>query len=272
MEFAIVFAGIVLAIWMLALLLQLGDFVTLWYDAHYAEDREQHGRFGNERANTFFWLPPLVVVAALSAALGIDFAARMVFDGASPVAGLLLLLGVGAALGLLGAIVYLAVGRRDDKSFAGLRRGLLSLTEAVPGREKLSREEVATLRERLGAIEEHQQVDVTRPGWTVARVTPVIVSGVLVLAAIVLAMELGFGSRWWLPLIALGCAALSYVIAASSARTALDADAAWNSIRLRQRAEVLVLLDGLERSSRKGVAGLSDRVARALQILREQQN
>lgn len=272
MEFAIVFAGTVLAVWMLALLLQLGDFVTLWYDAHYAEDREQQGRFGNERANTFFWLPPLVVVAALGAALGIDFAARIIFDGASPVTGLLVLLGVGAALGLLAAIVYLAVGRRDDKSFAGLRRGLLSLTETVPGREKLSREEIGALRERLSAIDERQQLDVVRPGWTLARVAPVIVSALLLLAAIVLAVELGFGSHWWLPVIALGCAALSYVIAASSARTALGADAAWNAIRLRQRAEVFVLLDGLERSSRKGVAGLSDRVARALQILREQQN
>jgi len=39
----------------------------------------------------------------------------------------------------------------------------------------------------------------------------------------------------------------------------------------RQRVEIIRLLESYERASRKGVAGLGDRVARALQILREQQ-
>jgi hypothetical protein len=48
-------------------------------------------------------------------------------------------------------------------------------------------------------------------------------------------------------------------------------DIAWRRVYGRQRADIIGLLEGLERSSRKGVAGLGDRVARALQILREQQ-
>jgi hypothetical protein len=42
-------------------------------------------------------------------------------------------------------------------------------------------------------------------------------------------------------------------------------------VYLKQRSEVEDLLIELEKSSRKGVAGLGDRVTRALQILREQQ-
>ena len=42
-------------------------------------------------------------------------------------------------------------------------------------------------------------------------------------------------------------------------------------VRRKQRAELVKTLDELERRTSRGVAGLSDRVNRALQILREQQ-
>lgn len=64
----------------------------------------------------------------------------------------------------------------------------------------------------------------------------------------------------------------SFLLAVLQARAVLAAKAAWHAVYGKQRLEVLRLLEELERSSRKGVAGLGDRVARALQILRDQQN
>ena len=64
---------------------------------------------------------------------------------------------------------------------------------------------------------------------------------------------------------------VSYLLAIPSARFALAAKVVWHAINQKQRADAVDLIEEFERSSRKGVAGLGDRVARALQILRDQQ-
>jgi len=65
--------------------------------------------------------------------------------------------------------------------------------------------------------------------------------------------------------------AISYLLALKQARFALAAKAAWHAVYQKQRLDAVKLIEELERSSRKGVAGLGDRVARALQIIRDQQ-
>lgn len=72
-------------------------------------------------------------------------------------------------------------------------------------------------------------------------------------------------------LIALLAIPVSYLLAIPSARFALAAKVVWHAINQKQRADAVDLIEEFERSSRKGVAGLGDRVARALQILRDQQ-
>ena len=72
-------------------------------------------------------------------------------------------------------------------------------------------------------------------------------------------------------LLALIPIAVSYLLAVPSARFALAAKVVWHAINQKQRADAVDLIEEFERSSRKGVAGLGDRVARALQILRDQQ-
>ena len=64
---------------------------------------------------------------------------------------------------------------------------------------------------------------------------------------------------------------ISYVLALSVARASLGAAGARSSLHAHQRADIIALLDEAARTSRRRVAGLGDRVARALQILREQQ-
>lgn len=65
--------------------------------------------------------------------------------------------------------------------------------------------------------------------------------------------------------------AISYVLALAVARASVAAAGARTNLHSHQRAEIVELLEQAARSSRQKVAGLGDRVARALQILREQQ-
>jgi len=64
---------------------------------------------------------------------------------------------------------------------------------------------------------------------------------------------------------------VSYLLALPGARFALAAKAAWHAVNQKQRADAVDRIEEFERSSRKGVTGLGDRVAKALQILRDQQ-
>ena len=64
---------------------------------------------------------------------------------------------------------------------------------------------------------------------------------------------------------------ISIALGIAATRAALAARTAQHAVYLKQRAEVVHLLEEFDRSARKGVAGLGDRVARALQILRDQQ-
>jgi hypothetical protein len=50
----------------------------------------------------------------------------------------------------------------------------------------------------------------------------------------------------------------------------VSSDTAWRRVYAKQRIDILKLLEDFDRSSRKRVAGLGDRVARALKILSEQ--
>ena len=65
---------------------------------------------------------------------------------------------------------------------------------------------------------------------------------------------------------------ISYLLALAVARASVGAAGARSSLHSHQRTEILELLDAAARTSRRKVAGLGDRVARALQILREQQD
>ncbi|HEX4401548.1 MAG TPA: hypothetical protein VHZ98_09495, partial [Galbitalea sp.] len=64
---------------------------------------------------------------------------------------------------------------------------------------------------------------------------------------------------------------LSALFAVLGIRFALNSDAAWRRVYARQRIDILKLLDDFDRSTRKRVPGLGDRVARALKILGRQQ-
>jgi hypothetical protein len=103
------------------------------------------------------------------------------------------------------------------------------------------------------------------------RVVAPLVAFVALLVAVIGVILAAEPSSWWLPAALLVVFALSGLLAVASARASLASKTAWHAVYLKQRAEVEDLLLELEKSSRKGVAGLGDRVTRALQILRDQQ-
>lgn len=93
------------------------------------------------------------------------------------------------------------------------------------------------------------------------------------LAPTVLALALIAASLWAWPvtLAALPLPIVTYVLALAAARASVAAASARSTIHEQQRAEIDELIDRASRAARKRVAGLGDRVNRALQILREQQ-
>jgi hypothetical protein len=106
---------------------------------------------------------------------------------------------------------------------------------------------------------------------SILRLTPIVV-GLFVLVAVWVAVALVPNDQTAsLVFVAALAPVLSAVFAVLGIRFSLLSDIAWRRVYGRQRADIIGLLEGLERTSRKGVAGLGDRVARALQILREQQ-
>jgi len=101
-------------------------------------------------------------------------------------------------------------------------------------------------------------------------VNPIIATATLLLLTTLLIATGDWQLGWLLGVVVLGVAVTSG-LALTSARASLASKTAWHAVYLKQRSEVEDLLIELEKSSRKGVAGLGDRVTRALQILREQQ-
>lgn len=93
------------------------------------------------------------------------------------------------------------------------------------------------------------------------------------LAPVVLAFVPVFlmSAIWPYSLFALLLPVISYVLALAAARASVAAASARAALHEAHRAEIDDLLDRVTRASRKRVAGLGDRVTRALRILREQQ-
>jgi hypothetical protein len=90
----------------------------------------------------------------------------------------------------------------------------------------------------------------------------------LVFASIAAAENSG---REWTLAAAIVAVVLSTVLAVAGARASLVLLTAVRDTQVEYRAEVVHLLTEAEKISKKPVAGLGERVSRALQILREQQ-
>jgi hypothetical protein len=271
-----VVAMILAIVWLVVALFQLGDVATVFLDSRTARDRDAPGRLARERINELFWIIPIVAVVALGLGLSIDYAGRAFFDTGQPAIGSLLLLGVAVLVVGVSGLALGAVAATDHVSYAMLRR---ELREAEG--ERITAAQLAGFRKRLTQIDARarSRVRPTRArvsGVTILRLAPIAL-GVLLLISVWIAVatsrqdQLPWDRRGSLIAAAAFAPLLSAVFALLGIRFAIASDIAWRRVYARQRADVQRLLDTFDKVTRKGVAGLGDRVARALKILSEQQ-
>lgn len=304
-------AVIGLATWLGMLTFQSSDLVASLYDVRSARDRESAGREARRHAAELVWTIPFVALLGLLLALGVDLAGRLFFEWNEPLIGAVVMVGLAmvAVFGGLG-IVY-AIVRREVADYASLRTDLRAVThERITGAQLASFQNdlaiadqrqrrirlrfgsrTALPRLRAGLEERAERFAVAPPTglaavtsirWRVAnavfwrasfwRLLVVVVSTVPFFALLVYTVQFGDASFVPFVLLALLPPVVSFVLGLLGARFSLASKVAWHAVYRKQREDAVQLLTDLERASRKGVAGLGDRVARALQILREQQD
>jgi hypothetical protein len=278
----------ILGSWLLATTFQVSDLGCALADLAGAR-RGLRGGAVPVRVLPVLWVPPVAVLALVALVLGIDRGGRLVFERGAPLAGLLLLLAMAlAALLLMGALSLLQ--RLSPPPYAPLHDGLRRLRPAA----RPDRGDVQRLRRQLDALDEREgmreraQRFVAGPGvddagivravpWRSAlaflvragwwRLLPVACGLGVVAAALVAAVGTGRGGA--LAVLAFALPVASAVLGALGARLSLAAGAAWRLVRRTQRAAAVLELEALERRVARGVPGLSERVSRALRILRE---
>ena len=257
-------------LWLGGLLFQIADLGTAWFDLRNA--RTGTGQLTRRRAHELFWVAPVAALLALVLAFGIDFAATLIFDrGWLLVVGVLLALAVIVLVVSITVLAIVTLLTRDVQSYA-----LLHYKLGDARSRKLAKAEITAWRAELAAIDEREAVRHERIARALRLIPIAFAVGALVMVWVAVfdgGNDAG-GSGWgWLiiGLLAIAFPAISVILAARSARLSLRARASWALVNGKQRAELVKTLDELERKTGRGVAGLSDRVNRALQILREQQ-
>ena len=273
-------AAVVSALWLLVTLFQLGDVATVLLDSRTARDRDIPGRIARERTNELFWIVPVAAIVALAVGVGIDQAARHLSPGHGYTLDVrelsaLFLLGLTVLVVGIAAIALAAVAATDHVSYSALRREMREYED-----ERITPKQLDRFKRRLTRVDRRTRSRsqpklfvLTTPH--ILRLTTILV-GVAVVVTVGIAASLHPSIRnasfTTASVVALSFAApiLSGIFAALGIRLATSSDAAWRRVYARQRTDILKLLDGFERSTRKRVPGLGDRVAKALKILSKQ--
>jgi hypothetical protein len=277
-------AAVVAGIWLLVALLQLGDVATVFLDSRTARDRDVPGRIARERLNDLFWIIPVVAIVALAIGVGVDHAARYFFDTNSPSIGSLFVLGLAVLVVGVLALALGAVAATDRVSYSALRREMREYEGT-----RITPLQLEHFHARLAEVDARTRgrMHATRLLLTpssVVRLSSVVV-GLLLVASVWVAVASTVAPALAptpgptlttadqsasLVVVSILAPILSGLLAALGIRFAVSSDTAWRRVYAKQRIDILKLLEEFDRSSRKRVAGLGDRVARALKILSEQ--
>jgi hypothetical protein len=298
------------AAWIVGVILQLSDLLNSLIEVRSAKDIPLTSKAERRRVLDNLWSIAGGVTLAIVIGFGINWASRLAFDENEPQAAFLVLGGL-IVLALLAAVAVVVVMiRGDGLSYAVLRANLaeehsdrIRAEQVAEFRTQLAQVDSRKrhirfgLRDRAGLRPVRVRLDqvaddfgVVPPTgfgairairWKTAnayvwvgnpvRLLPAIFAILVLIDALIAAIAIAPIPWPWfvLPVIA---AAVSFLLAILQARVALAAKAAWHAVYQKQRLDAVKLIEELEKSSRKGVTGLGDRVARALQILRDQQN
>ena len=251
--------SISVSVWALAFLLQLVDEVT-------ANQVKRAGRAAGtrDRDRVLAWVIAVCSIMLVIIILGVNFAARLLLDRGQLLWGGLALVALFAVSGVTALLAARGL-RRPSTGYQVFRDELRAQATL-----RLSRGRLADYRAWLSTIDARTN-DVRRRViiGRVVRAIPVAIAVIACAAAVWLAST-GSLQPWqavlcFLPIIA------SVWLAVRGARAALARNLAIHAVHQKQRAEAIILLDELERKTPRKVAGLTERVSRALAILREQQ-
>ncbi|MEP6480478.1 MAG: hypothetical protein ABJA94_00555 [Rhodoglobus sp.] len=273
-------AAIAFVAWLVALSLQLADLGTARFDSR----RLARGTRTVVRLHPVAWVVPTSAAVIVGLGVGLDYVSRLIVDARtvpSLLVAVLLVVGVVAAW----LIVTVAVTKPPADSYRAIRDELVDLAGT-----RVHQDWLDSLRARLLTLDREGDLGQVLPapslratlGWVVRRpqriVPPAFAVVLLVLASVAAeatsAPVTGSTAEAiapWAVVLAAVAVVLSCVLAVSGARASITLVAAVRATQIEHRSDVEHLLAEAERSARKPVAGLGDRVARALQILREQQ-
>lgn len=282
MQAAWTVATVVAGVWLLVVLLQLGDVATVFLDSRTARDRDVPGRIARERTNELFWIVPVAALVALGIGLGIDQAGRTLFPGQAGSLGQgavgtrelasLFLLGLAVLVVGIAALTLAAVAATDHISYSALRREMREYED-----ERITPPQLDRFKRRLTRVDRRTRSRAQPKAFLLTTPNILRLASILVGVAVVVTVSIASSihpslgtpafDRASLVLLSFAAPVLSAVLAVLGIRLAISSDAAWRRVYARQRVDILKLLDGFERSTRKRVPGLGDRVAKALKIL-----
>lgn len=242
--------------------LQVADAIMSVIDARSVRDDDDPDRLTRTRMRELTWTIAVTAALAVFIAFGVDSAARLVWDEERPLIGASVLVACGFVAFAIGLIAVVAVVRRERPTYSRLRRDLRDRDSAA-----LERAELDEYEDRL--LRADRMRDRRSQAGTILRGIGVLfvlaTSALLVWAGASTADPRLVAGGILAALVSI--AAFVVAVRAGSVRlTALDA------VLDQQRAEVVALLERARIPQRGKVPGLRDRVAKALTILREQQN
>lgn len=251
--------SIAVAGWALAFLLQLVDVIT----GHQVR-RAGRAAGTRDRDRILTWTVAVCSIMLVVVILGVDLAMRVLLDQAELLWGSLALVSL-VAIGAITALLAARALRRPNTGYQVFREELLAQAGS-----RLAKGRIADYRTWLSTIDARTN-DVRRRviigRWV--RTIPVLIA-VLAFVAAVWLVSAGELQVWHAGLCLLPILVSGW-LAVWGARIALARNLAIHAVHQKHRAEAIILLEDLERKTPRKVAGLTERVSRALAILREQQ-
>ncbi|QAV69043.1 hypothetical protein ESZ53_00445 [Salinibacterium sp. UTAS2018] len=263
---------IVAALWLVALSAQVADHATARFD-HLRLARGVRTRL---RLHPVAWTVPLAGLAIVALTISADWSTRLFFaEPAQTPAAILLALGTVVVAVVIVAIIAVVIVRPPADSYRLVRDELIESAGL-----RIHQDQVDEFRARVTAIDNAAKAHRAADAATVSaalqlsvRTPHRLIAPVLAIAFVITAVVGTAQGALSGVVVALACAAL--VVSAAIGIVAAQASLALAmSVRSTQdvyRGELMSLIVEAERSSKKRVAGLGDRVNRALSILREQQ-